>query len=86
MKSYCGTPCYLAPEVSKGNGYSRAVDLWSVGVMLHLFVTRRLPEAELKPGELEKTVPAAAGDLIRSLLAHDPLVRITAKEVGAHRC
>ncbi|NXS73833.1 CHK2 kinase, partial [Pandion haliaetus] len=37
MKTLCGTPTYLAPEVlnSLGTaGYSRAVDCWSLGVIL----------------------------------------------------
>ncbi|NXO31146.1 CHK2 kinase, partial [Horornis vulcanius] len=37
MKTLCGTPMYLAPEVlnSLGTaGYSRAVDCWSLGVIL----------------------------------------------------
>lgn len=84
MKSYCGTPCYLAPEVSKGGGYSRAVDLWSVGVMLFLTLMGELPpDNGFKPSSVE-SLPAAAADLIKQLLAPDPLVRITAKEALQH--
>uniref|UniRef100_G1N5B4 Serine/threonine-protein kinase Chk2 n=1 Tax=Meleagris gallopavo TaxID=9103 RepID=G1N5B4_MELGA len=43
MKTLCGTPTYLAPEVlnSLGTaGYSRAVDCWSLGVILFICGSR----------------------------------------------
>lgn len=40
MQTVCGTPIYIAPEIL-GNmtvrqGYDKAVDLWSLGVMLYV--------------------------------------------------
>lgn len=40
MKTLCGTPSYLAPEVfthASTTGYSLAVDAWSLGVLLFVW-------------------------------------------------
>ena len=62
--------------------YSRAVDLWSVGQILHLFTLGKLLAVDhcFDPAEVKDTLPAAAVELLSALLAEDPLIRLSAKE------
>ena len=38
-----GTLCYVAPEILLQRPYDRSVDLWSLGVILHLMLSGTLP-------------------------------------------
>ncbi|KAI8976515.1 kinase-like domain-containing protein [Pilobolus umbonatus] len=78
----CGTPDYLAPEVIQCKGYSKAVDWWSLGILLYEMLAGFTPfydEDQLKLFEKIITgkvkYPAYldphAKDLIKKLLTSD---------------
>ena len=38
-----GTLCYVAPEILLQRSYDKSVDLWSLGVIMHLMLSGTLP-------------------------------------------
>ncbi|XP_040107305.1 serine/threonine-protein kinase Chk2 isoform X2 [Oryx dammah] len=103
MRTLCGTPTYLAPEVlnSFGTaGYNRAVDCWSLGVILFICLSGYPPFSEHKTQvslkdqitsgkynfipEVWAEVSEKALDLVKKLLIVDPKARFTTEEALRH--
>ena len=97
MKTACGTPGYVAPEILKNKGYdSGAVDMWSAGVILYILLCGFPPfyEEELPalfdqilharydfPSPWWDSISKEAKSLVQALLTLDPKKRMTADEV-----
>ncbi|CBH16529.1 serine/threonine kinase, putative [Trypanosoma brucei gambiense DAL972] len=96
LKTVCGTPNYVAPEVLMERGYNGlCADIWSCGVILYVMLAGRLPFedrsmrhllARIERGEysMVRHVSDAAKDLIARMLVVNPKKRITLEAIISH--
>ena len=96
-----GTLTYCAPEIIVDEPYSRAVDLWSLGIMTYLMVSGKLPfnsedeneiarqvvydEPDYSRNPVWKNISAECKDFIKRLLNKDQNKRMTIKEALEHK-
>jgi serine/threonine protein kinase len=95
LKTRCGTPAFVAPEIIVGNPYKEQVDMWSAGCLLYMLIGGYPPFQDESHRGLFRKIRAAdftfhdkywsnvsvhAKKLISQLLTVDPSFRLTAKQ------
>jgi len=94
-----GTLCYVAPEILLQKPYNKAVDLWSLGIVIHLMLSGTLPFDHKEDREIAKKtiyeevsfshpawqqISPEAKELVSRLLEKDPEERISLELVLQH--
>ncbi|CAF2816898.1 unnamed protein product [Rotaria sp. Silwood2] len=96
LQTFCGSPPYAAPELYQCLPYSpEKVDVWSLGVLLYVFVCGHLPFDSNNLAELRKYVLAGqyrlpfyissdCSSIISYMLTVDPNQRYTISDIKKH--
>uniref|UniRef100_A0A3B1IEP5 Si:ch211-27e6.1 n=1 Tax=Astyanax mexicanus TaxID=7994 RepID=A0A3B1IEP5_ASTMX len=99
LRTLCGTPEYLAPEMVGGRPYGSAVDMWALGVISYILLSGSMPFDQRSRPRLFRailrgsysfhcepwsSVSNQAKDFIERLLSLSPEQRMTAQQALAH--
>ena len=86
LKTTCGNPSYLPPEMIVEQKYSIAADIWALGVFLYYMTIGKLPFDDIKKAiSIEPVFPKSLSpeltNLLKRLLTKNPDQRITIDEI-----
>mmetsp|Transcript_20690 Transcript_20690/g.34818 ORF Transcript_20690/g.34818 Transcript_20690/m.34818 type:complete len:389 (+) Transcript_20690:161-1327(+) len=99
LKTQCGTPGYVAPEILSTQRYGKSVDMWSIGVITYILLggyppfhddNQKALFRKIKKGEFEfheeywDCVSAEAKDFISKLIKVNPKERLNCDEAHSH--
>ncbi|KAM9820848.1 LOW QUALITY PROTEIN: striated muscle preferentially expressed protein kinase-like [Neosynchiropus ocellatus] len=98
QESGTGTLEYMAPEMLKGEVVGPPADLWTVGVVIHIMLSGRLPfedrdpscveskilMAKFDPTKLYPNVSQSASAFVKKMLSSYPWARPTTRDCFSH--
>jgi serine/threonine protein kinase len=96
LQTFCGSPCYFAPEILMGAEYDGArADIWSLGIVLFVMVTGMMPwnpenesrmQQQIRKADyyMPATVSRECQDLIRGLIRVNPMDRFPLSKILSH--